>query len=121
MQLEQFLEGSAQRLPDKVALICGKQRLTYQQIETQCNRLAHALIASGVRRGDRIALYLDNSVETVVAMFAVLKAGGVFTTVNAATKADRLTHILDDSGARVLITQRQKVANIQSYFEQMPA
>ena len=51
MQVEEFLERSAHRFPDKTALVCGDRRLTYGQVEEQCNRLAHALV-EGVRPGD---------------------------------------------------------------------
>ena len=117
MQVEEFLEHSAKRFPDKTALVCEEQRLTYSQIEEQCNRLAHGLIATGVKRGDRVALFLDNSVESVLSIFAVLKAGAVFTVVNPAMKSEKLTHILNNSGARVLITESKKMAAIQSCWE----
>jgi len=82
MQVEEFLELSARRFPDKTALVCGDPRLNYWEIEEQCNRLAHALIGEGVQRGDRVAVYLENSVEAVVSVFAILKAGAVFLVIN---------------------------------------
>ncbi|MBC7816844.1 MAG: AMP-binding protein, partial [Planctomycetaceae bacterium] len=59
MQLEQFLEQTAARMPDKVALICDNRRVTYREIETEANQIAHGLIARGVQRGDRVVLFLD--------------------------------------------------------------
>ena len=53
MQVEDFLELSAARFPDKTALVCGERRLRYAEIEAQCNRLAHALRGEGVQPGDR--------------------------------------------------------------------
>src|SRR5215510_6194097 len=82
MQVEEFLEQSARRFPEKTALICAERRLSYKQIEEQSNRLAHGLISMGIRRGDRVALYLDNSVESVLSIFAVLKAGAIFSVIN---------------------------------------
>ena len=76
MQLEEFLDLSADRFPDKVALVAGTQRLTYRVLEEQANRLAHSLTELGVERGDRVAIYLENSVEAVLSIFATLKAGG---------------------------------------------
>jgi acyl-CoA synthetase (AMP-forming)/AMP-acid ligase II len=90
VQVEEFLERSAERSPDKTALVCGDRRLSYREIEEQSNRLAHALVREGVQRGDRVAAYMDNSVEAVVAVFAILKAGGVFLVINPTTKADKL-------------------------------
>ncbi len=87
MQVESFLEFSARRWPGKTALVCGDRRVKYAELERSCNRLAHALIAEGVRRGDRVAVHLENSVEAVVAVMAILKAGAVFIMVNPTTKA----------------------------------
>lgn len=103
-----FLEISAARTPDKVALICGGERLTYAEIESRANRLAHALIERGLRRGDRLVIHLSNSSAAVVAIFAVSKAGGVFVVVNPTTKADKLAYILNNCQAQAFIgDQRQ--------------
>jgi len=118
MQVEEFLECSAKRLSEKTALVCGNQRLSYRRIEERCNQLAHGLVAKGVQRGDRVAVYLDTSVESVLAIFAILKAGAVFTVVNPATKSERLAHIINNSGTKVLITESKKLATIQSCWEQ---
>jgi len=68
MLVQDFLTHSANRLPDKTALICDGRRLSYGEIELAANRLANALIAAGVKRGDRVAIYLPNSVPVVVAI-----------------------------------------------------
>ena len=94
MQVEEFLEQSARRFPEKTALVFSAQRLNYRQIEAQSNQLAHGLIAKGVRRGDRVAVFLDNSLEAVLSIFAILKAGAIFTLVNPATKSEKLTQIM---------------------------
>src|SRR5262245_38563848 len=94
-----FLERSAQRLPEKVALVCDGQRLTYRQLDEMANRLANALVAFGVGRGDRVAIYMHNCVELVVGVFATLKAGGVFVIINATTKHDKLLYVLNNCRA----------------------
>jgi amino acid adenylation domain-containing protein len=104
MLVQEFLQHSAARQPDKVALVCGGQRLTYAQIETIANRLANAMITHGVNRGDRVAIYLGNSVEAVVAIFATLLAGGVFVVINPTTKAKKLEHLLTRFHASALVT-----------------
>jgi amino acid adenylation domain-containing protein len=120
LQVEEFLELSARKLPKKTALICGDQRLSYQEIEEQCNRLAHALLAMGVQRGDRVAVYLDNSVEAVVSIFAILKAGAVFMLVNPTTKAEKLAYVLNNSRAKCLIAHGQKRAAVEPCLGQTP-
>jgi long-chain acyl-CoA synthetase len=103
MLVEQFLESSASLYPDKIALICGEDRFTYRQIEEEANRLAHAFIASGVQRGDRIVIALPNSVDSVLAIFAALKAGAVFVVLNPTTKTDKLVYILNDCRASAIV------------------
>lgn len=98
-----FLELSAARLPAKVALVCDGQRLTYAQLDEMANRLAHALVAMGVRRGDRVGLYLNNSVEAVVGVFAIAKASAVFVFVNPTTKREKLHYVLNNCRASALI------------------
>jgi long-chain acyl-CoA synthetase len=99
MLVQDFLQNAAIAHPDKVALVCGAQRFTYAQLEAMANRLANSLREQGLRRGERVAIYLNNSLEAVVAIFAVLKADGVFVSVNRATKADKLTFILNNCQA----------------------
>ena len=118
MLLHEFLENTARRLPGKTALICGEQRLTYAEIDQLANRLAHGLLASGVRRGDRVAVCLDNSVEAVISIWAILKAGGVFMMINASTKSDKLSYVLNNSRAAALITTAEKIQQWQSFLLQ---
>ncbi|MBK8901579.1 MAG: AMP-binding protein [Anaerolineaceae bacterium] len=73
----------------KVALVCNNERLTYAEIDTLANRLARALLANGVRRGDRVLLFLPKSVELVVSIFATLKVNAVFVPVNPSIKVDK--------------------------------
>src|SRR4051794_8211354 len=87
-----FLEDSARRLPEKTALVCDGRRLSYGEVDAMANRLSHALADYGVKRGDRVALFLPNCVETVVGIFAILKAGAVFVAINPTTKRDKLIY-----------------------------
>ncbi|HEX5431956.1 MAG TPA: AMP-binding protein [Bryobacteraceae bacterium] len=115
MQLESFLEQSAARFPDKTALVAfgsgGARRFTYREMEARSNCAAHALIERGVQRGDRVAIQLDNSPEAAVSIFAILKAGAVFLVIHPSTKPEKLAYILEDCGARLLITDSRREAN----------
>ena len=112
--IHDFLASSAARLPDKTALVCEGQRLTYAQIEAASNRLANALVARGLKRGDRIALYLPNNFEAVVSIYATLKAGGVFVMINPATKKEKVLYILNDCRATGLIMEAQNATQSSS-------
>ena len=73
MLVNHFLENSAARLPNKVALICEDKRLTYQEINDSANQLAAALTEMGVKRQDRVVIFLDNSTESVISLFGILQ------------------------------------------------
>lgn len=97
------LERSARRTPDRIALVCGDARLRYVDLDAAATRLAAGLIVEGIAPGDRVAIVLENSVEAVIAIFGVLKAGAVFTALNPSTKADKLAEVLRDERAAALI------------------
>jgi len=99
-----FLEQSARRTPEKTALVHGAQRLGYAEIDAMANRLANALRDRGVRRGDRVVLFLPNNVELVVGIFAVLKANAVFVVVNSSTKPNKLSQLIENCRATAMIT-----------------
>jgi len=108
-----FLEYSADRYPDKAALIHHGERLTYSVIETMANRVASVLIEAGIKKGDRVAIFMDNSVEAVVSIFAILKAGAVFMVINHTTKAEKLEYIMNNSRAAGIFTQGSRVGILQ--------
>jgi amino acid adenylation domain-containing protein len=98
--LQDYLVDSAARSPDKIALVCGGQRLSYRALDARSD----ALVRLGVERGDRVVVYGDNTIETVVAFWATLKADAVVSIVNPLTKADKLAYLLNDCRARVLVS-----------------
>src|SRR5258706_706325 len=105
VRVEDFLHDSARRFPDKIALIAGERRISYRALAADASRLAQALRSRGIGRGERVVVFLDNSPETVISIFAVLQAGAVFSVVNPGTKLDKLAYILNNCGARAVITE----------------
>lgn len=99
----EFLERSAALHPDKVALVAQGQRLTYAALDARANRVARALKSRGVERGDRVALYGDNSLDLAVSIWGVLKADAAFVVVGGATRAEKLAYVLNNSGATALV------------------
>jgi long-chain acyl-CoA synthetase len=112
MQVESFLELASASSPKKTALVCEGFRFMYEELESKANRLAGSLIAGGVERGDRVVTYLENSMEAVVSVLAILKAGAVFVPVNPTTKADKLSYILNDCRSTGLITDRTRLGTL---------
>ena len=120
MLVHHFLENSASRLPHKIALICGEDRLTYEEVNTLADSLALGLGELGVERQDRVVIFLDNSVESVISIFGILKARGIFIVLNPTMKPKKLNYILRDSGARVLVTHKNKARIIRESLTDLP-
>lgn len=98
-----LLAHAAER-PDHPAVVTVEQRVSYADLADRAARLARALQDRGVRRGDRVAIFLENSVTAVAAIYAAVLAGGAFIVVNPQTKADKLRYVLADAGARALVS-----------------
>ena len=116
-----FLEISAARLPEKVALIHGPVRATYDEINRRSNSLAYYFMSTGVRRGDRVALLMENSVEYVVAYYGIMKAGAVAVPLNSDLKPEGLRYAINDLEARVLISSSRferviQVSNLSELY-----
>jgi amino acid adenylation domain-containing protein len=99
----EFLEASAARSPEKVALVAGKASLTYAALDAWANRIAHALRARGVARGDRVMVFGDNSAEVAASIWGALKADAAFFVVNAQVKAEKLAYMIDDAAVAAVI------------------
>jgi long-chain acyl-CoA synthetase len=116
MLVNEFLERTAAKTPDKEALIFQDRRLTYLEIDNFANSFGNALLELGLQKLNRVAIYLENSVEAVISIFAVLKAGGIFLLINPQTKTRKLEYILNDCQVSFLITASKLAANCQGSF-----
>ncbi|GAC1405868.1 MAG: hypothetical protein NVSMB6_01140 [Burkholderiaceae bacterium] len=101
----QLFERQARRHPQAQALVCEQHTLNYAELNAKANQLAHYLRSLGVRPEVVVAVAVERSLEMVVALLAVLKAGGTYLPLDPAYPHDRLAHMLDDSRATVLLTQ----------------
>ncbi|MEO3855320.1 amino acid adenylation domain-containing protein [Acrocarpospora sp. B8E8] len=97
-------EEHARRAPGRVALVAGTDRLTYGELNTRANRLAHRLRAEGVRPETRVGVCLDRGADLVVALLAVAKSGGAYVPLDPAYPADRLRLIVADAGIDLVVT-----------------
>ena len=118
--VHEWLSRSARRFPDKVALVCGEQRWTYKALDKRSDHLAATLLDAGVRRQDRVAILLENSVETVISLYGILKAGGVFIILAGSLKGAKLRYIMDNSGANILITHTSKARVVSDALSEGP-
>ncbi|WP_136660576.1 class I adenylate-forming enzyme family protein [Nitratireductor sp. XY-223] len=120
MRVEEHLRAGAERHADKEAVIAGPVRLTYGEVDAASDRLAAALSRAGVKRHDRVIVFMDNCWQAVVAIYAVMKAGAVVSPVNPSTKADKLAFILKNAGACAVITQARLAGTADRAVEAAP-
>jgi surfactin family lipopeptide synthetase A len=113
--LHYLIRMTAVQTPSAVALTCGDQTLSYRELETRSNQLAHQLLRAGVAQETVVALYFERSIEIVVAILAVLKAGGTCLPLDPAYPAERLAFMLTDSGAPLALTHSRLEPQLSSY------
>ena len=111
--LHHLLEAAADRYPDAVAVVDGDRSMTYRELDERANQLSHLLVTMGVTRGDRVALYLDKSLEAIVGVYAILKAGGAYVPIDPMAPTDRCAYVVHDCRVRCLVsaTSKQVPAN----------
>ncbi|MBV9789122.1 MAG: amino acid adenylation domain-containing protein, partial [Chloroflexi bacterium] len=103
--VHELLAAQAVRTPESIALVCGEDCTTYAGLEAHANRLAHYLQALGVGPETRVALFLERSLDLVVALLAVWKAGGAYVPIDPSYPAERIAFILQDAAASVVLTE----------------
>ncbi len=115
LNIADLAEHAIDAVPDRVALICGDEQLTYAQLEEKANRLAHYLIDQGVKKDDKVGLYCRNRIEIVIAMLGIVKAGAILVNVNYRYVEGELRYLFDNSDMVALVHERQysdRVANV---------
>ncbi|MBD2784872.1 amino acid adenylation domain-containing protein, partial [Xenorhabdus sp. DI] len=103
--IHQLVETEAARHPTDIAVVCGAQSLSYGELNHRANKLAHHLIALGVRPDERVAVCVERSLEMVVGLLGILKAGGAYVPLDPAYPTERLKYMLEDSAPVVVLTQ----------------
>ena len=119
--VHEWLRRSARRTPEKDAIICGQERWSYKRLDACSDRFAGTLVDWGVRRQDRVIILTGNCPETVVSLYGTLKAGAAFVILEGNTKARRLSYILRNSGARVLVARMDQAAVVQESLAELDA
>ncbi|NEN81312.1 non-ribosomal peptide synthase/polyketide synthase [Paenibacillus elgii] len=101
-----LFEEQAERTPEQPAVLCGSSRMTYRELNERANRLARTLRALGVQPDRPVGIIAERSPEMLVGIYAILKAGGAYVPIQPDYPEERIRYMLDDSGARLLVTQR---------------
>ena len=107
-----LFSAEAQRTPDAPAVFHGADVYSYRMLDEVSNRLAHFLVAQGVRREDRVAVMLEKTFEMAAAIVGILKAGAAYVPIDYDAPLDRMAYLVGDTGARVLITERRSIRRV---------
>lgn len=115
LNIADLAEHAIDAVPDRVALICGDDQITYAELEDKANRFAHYLIERGVKKDEKVGLYCRNRIEIVIAMLGIVKAGAILVNVNYRYVEGELRYLFDNSDMVALVHERQyseRVANV---------
>ncbi|GJQ60338.1 MAG: acyl-CoA ligase (AMP-forming), exosortase A system-associated [Candidatus Scalindua sp. AMX11] len=112
MITETILSVSCTRFPEKKAIVTDSKWITYKELDERSDNLAVLLREHGVKRGDRVGVYLPKSIEEAISIFSVVKAGGVFVLLNPVLRESQVEYITNDCGIKILISNSLKLRNI---------
>lgn len=117
--IHDLIESQAAQTPDSVAVTCGADKCTYRELNERANQLARRLVREGVAPDRVVAVWLDRSLEMLVAVLAVLKSGGAYLPLDPAYPQERLSFILEDSGANLVLTRESLRRTVPSSTAKM--
>lgn len=117
--IHQLFEAQVARTPDSIALIFDERRMTYRELNSRANQLAHYLRRFGVGPEVRVGICVERSVEMIVGIVGILKAGGAYVPLDPAYPRERLAFMLEDSQAQIILTQQRLVADIDQHSPRM--
>src|SRR6185503_19835067 len=120
LNIADLAEHAIDAVPDRVALICGDDQLTYAQLEEKANRLAHYLIDQGVKKDDKVGLYCRNRIEIVIAMLGIVKAGAILVNVNFRYVEGELKYLFENSDMEALVHERRYVDRVANVLPETP-
>jgi acyl-CoA synthetase (AMP-forming)/AMP-acid ligase II len=119
--LARYLTNTARLYPDETALVHGEQRWTWREINQRVDAMAAALEALGLRPGDRVIVQSPNNVYLFESPYAIMRAGGVYVSVNARQSAEETAYIAQDSGARILLVDESLADLARAARESSPS
>ena len=101
--LPRLLQNTAERHCDKIAMICGDERVTFKTLTTLATQLTRVLVTRGIGRGEVVGIALDRSIDLVVALLAVMKTGAAYMPIDPGFPTDRIRHMIEDASPILVI------------------
>ena len=117
--IHQLFEARVAKTPDAIAVVFESQQLTYRELNTRANQLAHYLQAQGVKPETLVAICIERSQLMVIGLLAILKAGGAYVPLDPNYPQERLTEILSDSQASIILTQEDIAQKLPQTIAQL--
>ena len=114
--IQDLLLESAARAPENSALVYQKQNVSFASLSQSVGQAANLFLDLGLKKSERVAIFLEKRVENIAAMFAATQAGGVFVPVNPLLKGEQVVHILRDCNVRVLVTSGDRLKILAPYL-----
>lgn len=116
-----LLRNSTRKHPDKEALVHGDQRLTYSEVSQRVAAFASSLRSKGIKRCERVGIYLDASIPQVISIFGISRSEGAFVPINSLLHPEQVMHIARDCGMKALVTTPSKAAALSGILADIPS
>ncbi|MEX3622783.1 amino acid adenylation domain-containing protein, partial [Viridibacillus arvi] len=110
--VKELFEEQVERTPNSVAIVFGEKQVTYRELNEKANQLARLLRSKGVKADEIVGIMLDRSVEMIIGIMGVIKAGGAYLPIDPTHPNERIEYMLEDSQSKVLLTQNRIVGNL---------
>ncbi|WP_367387265.1 amino acid adenylation domain-containing protein [Bacillus vallismortis] len=117
MTINQLFEEQARMNPDHIAIVYGSQQMTYKELNEQSNQIAKILRCKGVNSSEIVGLMTDRSLEMIIGLIGILKSGGAYLPIDPESPQQRINHMLNDTNAKLLLTQEKYRDSIQNDIE----
>ncbi len=109
--IHEIIEAQAQKFPDKIALVFKDKKVTYRQLDQEANKIASYLVQQGIQRNDIVGLCIERSERMIIGLLGILKAGASYLPLDPSYPLERISYILDNSLAKILLTEIALVTN----------
>jgi amino acid adenylation domain-containing protein len=114
--LNHLLSRSAEKYPDNIAVIYRNDSITYGEFDKMTDKLAVTLINSGIKKGDRVGIYINKSIPSIVSIFGILKAGAVYVPLDPKAPIERISYIIKNCGIECVLTSTVKFNSLTQIF-----